>query len=61
MKRFCETHRLYYSGNECPMCRAERTERYAARYNTKPSKTEEEKKEVTMSDIERLKAKFNSK
>ena len=32
MKTLCPTHHLFYMGNECPLCRQERIERYSQRF-----------------------------
>ena len=33
-KKFCETHRLYYSGDVCPICQREKYERMSRKYNS---------------------------
>lgn len=68
-KNYCSIHHLYYSGNECPMCREERTAIYVKKYgeaNVSTVKEEKNKKEnksreINEEDISKLMEKFNSK
>lgn len=53
-----------YSGNTCPFCEQERIDKMYKRFVKKSENQIEhvsEPKEVTQSDLERLKEKFNSK
>ena len=62
-KKMCLTHMFNYSGAKCPFCEQERIDHMCKKFN-KQEKVEMkhvESKEVTMEDIEKLKAKFNSK
>lgn len=66
IKTLCPIHHLYYSSTECPLCRDERIERLANRY-VKPinfvgkDRKNNMKHDITSSDIEKLKDKFNHK
>ena len=64
MKTLCHVHMFNYSGNTCPFCEQERIDKMYKRFIKKSEKQMEnnsEPKEITQSDIERLKEKFNSK
>ncbi len=68
MKTLCPIHRLFYTGNECPICRQERSERYAQRfvshtYSVASCNTVKDdiNREITENDIDMLINKFNSK
>lgn len=66
MGKLCPTHHLFYSDNECPLCRQERVERYGHKFCPQPVvKTEEKKVEkvraITEDDLSKLMNKFNSK
>lgn len=72
-KKLCPVHRYFYEGDECPICRAERLERYSKHYvkervdeekrvtpQEKKRETTSKNKEraITQSDLERLVNKF---
>lgn len=66
MKTLCPTHHLFYMGNECPLCRQERIERYSQRFcnhmEMKPEvKKVEKDSEITEDDLSKLMNKFNNK
>ena len=56
-KSFCTTHHLYYSEIECPLCRNERINAYAKRFNKK--KVGENDRTINETDLNRLFNKFN--
>lgn len=68
IKNYCSIHHLYYSSNECPLCRDERTAMYAKKYSettedvsdkeTKPKKND---RDINEEDITKLMEKFNCK
>lgn len=59
MKTLCPTHRLFYVGNECPLCRQERIERYKGRFcKIAESKETSKEREITEDDLEKLRNKF---
>lgn len=64
-KAFCSTHRFHYSGDKCPFCEQDRIHSLSKRFNKTQNerviKQEISKQEITLSDIEMLKSKFNSK
>lgn len=65
MKNLCTTHMFHYSGNKCPFCEKERIEKLCKRLvktdgDIKPVENKKKSNEITMDDLERLKAKFNS-
>lgn len=68
-KNYCPIHHLYYSSNECPLCRDERTAMYAKKYgevieNVSDKETIPKKKndrEINDADITKLMEKFNCK
>ena len=59
-KKLCQIHHLFYKGEECPLCRQERIERYSSKYK-EPAKPIKEDKGITEEYLQRLKEKFNSK
>lgn len=62
MKTLCHVHMFRYSGNTCPFCEKERIDKMYKRFVKKSENQIEhvsEPKEITQSDLERLKAKFN--
>lgn len=64
MKLLCLTHHLFYTGGECPLCRQERSERYAQRfggYTEEKPKHKEKEQEITEDDLNKLISKFNKK
>lgn len=68
-KNYCSIHHLYYSSNECPLCRDERTAMYAKKYGgvteevfdkeTMPKKKND--RGINKEDITKLMEKFNCK
>lgn len=69
-KRYCDIHHYYYKGHICPFCLSDKTQALARKYNTgdmNESKTVTKKekdnndREITAEDFERLINKFNSK
>ena len=61
IKNYCQIHHLFYEGNECPLCRKERAERYSQKFKKEEKPVKKEKTEVTVSDLNKLVEKFNSK
>ena len=65
IKKFCPTHCLYYTGNECPICAQERIESLEKRFvkNTEKIEVNKLKKndEITEASLEALVAKFNKR
>ena len=64
-KNFCPTHHLFYYGQECPLCRQERTQRYVKTFGHVPpadkiNKKEEPDREATAEDFNKLLSKFGS-
>lgn len=67
MRNVCSIHHLGYEGIECPYCRKERIERYAAKFcghetvkdEVKPK--QEKDREITEDDLSRLMEKFGTK
>ena len=64
-KNYCPTHHLFYYGQECPLCRHERTQRYVKTFGYVPpadkaKKKEELDREATAEDFEKLLSKFDS-
>lgn len=62
-KKLCPTHMFHYSGNNCPFCEQERISHMCKKFN-KPKIIKPKpvyKEEITVDDIEKLKAKFNNK
>lgn len=61
MKKFCPTHCFHYSSIKCPFCEKDRIRNLTHRFY-KELKTEtnfvKEEKEITLSDLEKLKLKF---
>lgn len=63
-KKLCPTHRLYFSGVECPLCLEERVKRMEEKFtkhNEVVPKKKDTQKEVTEDMLDKLKAKFGSK
>ena len=62
-KKYCSTHHLFYSVNECPMCMSERIANREKRFVKKPQtivvKHKPESKEITQESLKELMAKFN--
>lgn len=63
IKKYCNTHHFYYRGQECPFCASERFQALSKKYVKNKTKKENknDEKRVTMSDLERLKNKYNKK
>lgn len=66
MKKLCPTHHLFFSDNECPLCRQERIERYGHKFCSQTTVNTEQKKAkddrlITEDDINKLVSKFNNK
>lgn len=70
-KTLCRIHMFHYSGLKCPFCEQERIQRMSKAFEAKckdfnetqvkPENKEEHAAEVTASQLEVLKAKFNSR
>ena len=64
-KNYCSVHHLFYSGNECPLCRSERVNAYTKKYEKKePSKTlkcDGGDRGITKEDVNKLLEKFNTR
>ena len=64
-KKYCSTHHLFYSVNECPMCMSERSANLEKRFVKKPQtsvvKHKPESKEITQESLKELMAKFNKR
>ena len=64
-KKYCSTHHLFYSVNECPMCMSERIANLEKRFVKKPQtivvKHKPERKEITQESLKELMAKFNKR
>ena len=64
-KKYCSTHHLFYSVNECPMCMSERIAILEKRFVKKPQtivvKHKPESKEITQESLKELMAKFNKR
>ena len=64
-KKYCSTHHLFYSVNECPMCMSERIANLEKRFVKKPQtivvKHKQESKEITQESLKELMAKFNKR
>ena len=64
-KKYCYTHHLFYSVNECPMCMSERIAILEKRFVKKPQtivvKHKPESKEITQESLKELMAKFNKR
>ena len=64
-KNYCEIHHLYFKGDVCPFCIAERHERMSKHYFQKKEKednsdkTSDENFEVTEDIISKLQKHFN--
>lgn len=59
-KNYCDIHHYYFSVKECPICEAERLEKYVKKFGVKTKdKTLKEEKEINDSDITKLMEKFN--
>lgn len=66
IKNYCSIHHLYYSGNECSMCREERTADYITKYGENAVTSKQKEKEakdraINEDDISKLMEKFNRK
>lgn len=67
IKQLCKVHSYYYTGNECPICMQERSQKMALRWVEKnidiPKKhIENNKVSASMDDmLEKLKEKFNTR
>lgn len=66
VKQLCRVHSYYYTGNECPFCMQERSQKMSLRWEEKnvlvPKKRfENSSKQESMGDmLEKLKEKYNS-
>lgn len=56
-KKFCETHRLYYSGDVCPICQREKYERMSRKYNSQNNVNND--LEITNETIQMLRTHFS--
>ena len=68
IKKYCSIHHFYYSGEECPFCASERVQALSRKFNKdkiedkpKKEKNKSNDKEITQTDLEKLKNKFNVK
>lgn len=73
IKKYCDIHHFYYSGEECPFCASERAQASSRKFNkdktedkskndsSKKEKNKSNDKEITQIDLEKLKNKFNVK
>ena len=73
IKKYCSTHHFYYSGEDCPFCTSEKVQALNRRFNkdkaenkpkkdfSKKEKNKSKEKEITQTDLEKLKNKFNVK
>ena len=55
---------MYYSGNECPLCREERTANYVKKFGKNEDGIKEhflKGRDINEADIAKLRMKFNSK
>ena len=64
-KKYCSTHHLFYSVNECPMCMSERIANLEKMFIKKPQtvevKHEPESKEITQGSLKELMTKYNKR
>lgn len=62
-KKYCSTHHLFYSVNECPMCMSERIANLEKMFVKKPQTIEikPESKEITQESLKELMAKYNKR
>ena len=56
-KKFCKTHHFFYHGVECPLCLKERV----AKMTVCHKNNDNNPKEATETDIQKLLDKFNTK
>ena len=73
IKKYCSIHHFYYSSEECPFCTSERVQALSRKFNkdktedkskkdsSKKEKNKSKEKEITQTDLEKLKNKFNVK
>lgn len=73
IKKYCSIHHFYYNGEECPFCASERVQALSRKFNkdkiedkpkkdsVKKEKNKSNDKEITQTDLEKLKNKFNVK
>ena len=73
IKKYCSIHHFYYSGEECPFCASDRVQALSRKFNkdkieykpkkdsVKKEKNKSNDKEITQTDLEKLKNKFNVK
>lgn len=73
IKKYCSIHHFYYGGEECPFCASERVQALSRKFNKdkiedkpkkdsfKKEKNKSNDKEITQTDLEKLKNKFNVK
>ena len=62
-KKYCSTHHLFYSVNECPMRMSERIANLEKMFVKKPQTIEikPESKEITQESLKELMAKYNKR
>ena len=62
-KKYCSTHHLFYSVNECPMCMSERIAHLEKMFVKKPQTIEikPESNEITQESLKELMAKYNKR
>ena len=62
-KKYCSTHHLFYSANECPMCMRERIANLEKMFIKKPQTIEikPESQEITQESLKELMAKYNKR
>ena len=59
IKKYCQTHHLYYKGEKCPLCEKERIQLMTEKYS--PKKKVEKPKEASKESLKKLIEKFNVK
>lgn len=57
-KNYCAIHHLYHNGSICPFCQSEKLNKLHFKYKPSYKKINEGKKEVSLTDIEKLKQHF---
>lgn len=62
-KKYCSTHHLFYSVNECPMCMSERIANLEKMFvkKTQTIEIKPESKEITKESLKELMTKYNKR